>query len=353
MGRTFTLEGRHREILTAVAKGYIATGEPVGSKSVSEKRRDGLSPASIRNAMAELEAEGYLTHPHTSAGRVPTDKGLRSYVGSLTAPPLDAPAAELVRTRLQEASSLEERMALSSQLLAALTRQVGIVAVSPLSEAVLEHIHFTPLSEGRVLAVVVARGEMVEHRIIRTGEAFAAEELDRIAAYVNENFAGWTLASARAEILRRIQQERAAYDAILRRLRLLCLAGFLRAEWEAQLRMEGATNLIGGVLDPERLAPLLRALEEKEKLIALLDECIREDMRLAAPGAGGDSPLCVRIGLDQDPAMKHVALIGAVCELEPGLAGRIAVIGPTRMPYELVMAAVAHVAGVLSLLGDS
>ncbi len=355
MERSFAIKARNLQILTAVVRGYLATGEPVGSKTISERRRDGLSSASIRNVMAELEAEGYLTHPHTSAGRVPTEKGLRSYVEHLATPRLDSSAADLVREQLQKAAGLEERMALTSQLLATLTRQVGIVVSAPLSEAVLEHIHFAPLSEGRVLALVVARGEMVKHRIIRVGELIAADELDRIANYVNENFSGWTLAAARAEILRRIEEERAAYDAILRWLRLLFLAGFLRTDWEAQLYLEGTPNLIEGsvALDAEYLAPLLRALEEKEKLIALLDECIREDMYLSIANGPNEKPLCVRIGLEEDPAMRHFALIGTMCALEPGLAGRIAVIGPTRMPYERVMSAVAHVADVFSDLADS
>src|SRR5262249_18354284 len=127
MERRSSLVGRNLEILNAIIRSYIATGEPVGSKTVAQRRKDGLSPASIRNSMAELEEEGYLSHPHTSAGRVPTDKALRFYVQHLSAPRLDRLDADFVEVSLRQGGTLEERLGLSSRVLAALTRQVGLV----------------------------------------------------------------------------------------------------------------------------------------------------------------------------------------------------------------------------------
>ena len=358
MARPFSLTGRSAEILHAVVKTYIATGQAVGSRTLSDKRKDHLSPASIRNAMAELEAEGYLSHPHTSAGRLPTDKGLRFYVENLGKPRLQRSEADLVQANLREATTLEDRLGRSSRLLAELTRQIGIVVMAPLSQAVLRHIQFQRLSEGRILVVLVSSGDVVQHRIVRVEEQIPIGELERIAGYLNGNFAGWKLVEARAEILRRIEEERAAYDAVLRRLRLLWLAGFLGtgAAADAQVYLEGTPNLVDAIRDVDagRLRELLRALEEKERLVALLDECIREDMRLVAHNEAAGKPICIRIGLeDAHPAMKHLALIGAVCAMEPGLEGRIAVLGPTRMPYERVMSAVAQVARAFYSLAES
>lgn len=347
MAQPTSLKARDLEVLTAVIRNYIATGEPVGSRTVSEGRKDHLSPASIRNIMAHLEAEGYLTHPHTSAGRVPTDKAFRSYAENLRTPRLQPSEAERVQANLEEAGNVEERMGRSCHLLAELTRQVGIVVSTPLSQALLEHVQLARLAEGRILVVLVARGDVVQHRMIRLGIEIPTEELERIANYLNHNFAGWTLGAARVEILRRIEEERAAYDAILRRLRLLCLAGFLRPDSAARVYMQGTANLVetASTSDPDRVKLLLQALEEKEKLIQLLDECIRD---------AESEPLCVRIGLeDADPAMRGYSLIGTACAVEPGVGGRIAVIGPTRMHYERVMSAVAHVARVFHSLAGA
>ena len=356
MQRPFSLSGRNLEILTAIIKDYISTGEPIGSKTISGKRKDGLSPASIRNVMAELESEGYLSQPHTSAGRVPTDKALRHYVQTLSTPRLGPSEADFVKENLGQAMTLEERMGRSSHVLATLTHQLGVVVLAPLSEAVLQHVQFVRLSDRRVLVVLVARGDVVRHRIIRVGEEISAEELERIANYVNQNFAGWKLSAARVEILRRIEEERAACDAILRRLRLLCLQGFLRPDSEAQIYLEGTPNLLEGSqgLDGERLRRVLQALEEKEKLIEVLDQCIRGEIKITPQKLAAGEPLYVSIGLEAaDPAMKGFALIGTVCDVEPGIAGRLAVIGPTRMQYERVMSAVAHVANVFHSLTES
>lgn len=355
MQRPFSLSGRNLEVLSSIIKGYISTGEPVGSKTISEKRRDGLSPASIRNVMADLESQGYLCHPHTSAGRVPTEKAFRHYVQTITASRLQPSEADFVQVNLQEASTLEERMGRSSQVLAILTHQLGIVVLAPLSQAVLQHVQFLRLSDQRVLMVLVAQGDVVRNRVIRVAEEIPQDDLTRIGNYVNQNFGGWRLADARSEILRRLEQERATYDMILRRLRVLCQQGFLAADSQARISLDGASNLMDGAqsLDQDKMRLLLRALEEKEKLIQLLDECMRGEMKIAVAQGGAGETLCVRIGLEEAyPAMKDFALIGAVCHTDAGLAGRIAVIGPVRMQYERVMSAVAHVASVFQNLSE-
>jgi len=356
MASPFSLSGRKLEILTSIVKSYILTGAPVGSRRISERRKDRLSSASVRNVMAELEAQGLLTHPHTSAGRVPTEKAFRFYVQNLNAARLEPAEADFVRVNLREAGSLEERLGRSSQVLAALTHQVGIVVAAPISQAVLDYVQFVRLADRRILAVVVARGDVVRRRILRITEEIAPGELERIANYLNRNFVGWKLAAARHEILRRIEQERAAYDTVLRRLRLLYREGFLREEAETRIYMQGTPNLVEGdqALDRQRVHRLLEALEQKEKLIELLDQCIRADLVVLAQKSDGPEPLSVRVGLEHSsPVLKDFALIGTLCKIRPGLEGRLAVIGPTRMHYERVMSAVAHVAGTFHSLSKN
>src|SRR5262249_16782260 len=158
----FALSGRNLEILSTIIRSYITSGEPVGSATIARRRRDALSPASIRNVMAELEAQGYLTHPHTSAGRVPTEKAFTFYVHSLARTPhLDPSEADFVQDNLDHAHSLEDRLDRTSHVLAALTGQLGVVVLAPLSEAVLEHVQFHRLADHRILVVLVARGGVV------------------------------------------------------------------------------------------------------------------------------------------------------------------------------------------------
>jgi heat-inducible transcriptional repressor len=352
--REFSLTRRNRDILGAIVKSYIATGQPVGSRTLSERSKERLSPASIRNVMAQLEAHGYLTHPHTSAGRLPTEKAFREYVQHVVASRLAPGETGFIHSSLEQATTLEQRLGKSSHVLATLTQQMGVTMVAPLSQAVLEHVQFLQLSEQRILVTLVVRGDVVRQRVIRLEESISPAELERLTSYINQQFVGWRLEAARAEILRRIREERAEFDAILRRLRLLCLRGFLAADADTQIFLEGAPNLVGGVesLDGGRVRQLLRALEDKEKLIRVLDECLRGELAVTADAAGGER-LSVRIGLENAyPGLKDYALIGAVCEMKPAVPVRIAVIGPTRMPYERVISTVAHVVRMFRHLAD-
>jgi heat-inducible transcriptional repressor len=305
------LTGRTQEILNSIVKAYIETGEPVGSRTISKRRRDGLSPASIRNAMADLVDEGYLSQPHTSAGRLPTEKAFRCYVRSLVAGRIPTAAAQRVRAELSEVDSMETLVERSSHILTELTHNVGIAAAMP--------------SGGQVL-----------NRVVMLGEPVTQDELVNIRNYVNRNFSGWTLREARLELVRRMEMERAAYDAVMRKLSALYEKGLLASDKVAEVHLEGASNLVGIDLHltREKMRDLLRALEEKQRLMELLDRFIEE-----MPGG-----VQVRVGLEEaHPAMKELALIGITLALPSGLTAKIAVLGPMRMQYEKVMGAVLHI----------
>jgi len=330
------LTPRTQEILNSIVRAYIDTGEPVGSRTVSKRRRDGLSPASIRNAMADLADEGYLSQPHTSAGRLPTEKAFRHYVRSLAAGRMPIAAAQRVRAELSEIETMEDRIERSSHILTELTHNVGIAAALPTGGQVLDQIELLALSEGRVLMILVTRDRMVRNRVVVLGEPVSQDELVSIRNYVNRNFSGWTLREARLELLRRMELERAAYDAVMRKLAVLYQKGLLESGAVPEVYMEGASNLVGLDLHltRERMRDLLRALEEKQRLAELLDRFLEE-----MPGG-----VQVRVGLEEaHPAMKELALIGVTVTLPGGLSAKIAVLGPMRMQYEKVMGAVLHI----------
>jgi heat-inducible transcriptional repressor len=290
--------------------------------------------------MADLAEEGYLSQPHTSAGRIPTEKAFRFFVQSLTVSRIATPEAERLRNELSGLDTVTERVERSSHLLMELTRNVGIAAAIPALAQQLDQIELIPLADRRVLMVLATRDHMVRNRVVTLEEAVGPDELMSIRNYVNRNFAGWQLGHARRELLRRMLEERELYDEARRKMQVLYQKGLLAADTSPEVHMEGASNLLGLDLHMtrERLRELLRALEEKERLIELLDRFLEQP-------AG---ELEVHVGLElAHPAMKDLALIGMTIQMGSGLPAKVAVLGPMRMHYERVMAAVLQTSRAL------
>jgi heat-inducible transcriptional repressor len=334
------LKHRHQEILYAIVRAYIETGEPVGSRTLSKRRGESLSPASIRNVMADLSDEGFLDQPHTSAGRVPTDKAYQFYVRGLNAGRLPMIEADRLRHELISAPTVEARVERSSHLLMELSRAVGIAAAIPALAQELDQIELIPLADNRVLMILVTRDGMVRNRVVMLSEPVAAGELANIRNYVNQNFSGWQLGAARRELLRRLAEERALYDEMLRKLALFSRFGLLDVDPSPEIHMEGASNLLALDLHltRERLHDLMHALEQKQRLIELLDRFLE-----TPPGE-----LAVHVGLgDAHPAMEGLALIGMTVRMPTGLPAKIAVLGPMRMQYDRVMGAVLQTCRIL------
>jgi heat-inducible transcriptional repressor len=330
------LNRREHEILYSIVREYIETGEPVGSRTISKRRSDSLSPASVRNAMADLADEGFLSQPHTSAGRVPTEKAFRFYARSVSAGRIPVAEVDRLRAELTGLSTMEERMERSSHLLTELTRNVGIAAAMSPHDQALEQIELVPLADRRVLMVLATRDGSVRNRVVHLREPIAPEGLASIRNYVNRNFSGWQLGDARRELVRRMAEERAAYDEILQKLTVLYQQGLLELDPVPEVHMEGASNLLGLDLHltREKMRDLLRALEEKTRLIELLDRFLEHP-----PGE-----LAVNVGLEEvSPVMRDLVLIGITLHTHSGYAGRLAVLGPMRMHYERVMAAVLNI----------
>jgi heat-inducible transcriptional repressor len=330
------LNTREREILHLIVRAYIENGEPVGSRTLSRLRHLALSPATIRNVMADLADEGYLAQPHTSAGRIPTDRAFRDFAGTVSGKPLPASDQDRIVSQLNLGESLEERVAIASRVLTEMTRNVGIAAALPRTAQELEHLELVALSDRRVLLIVATRDRMVRNRVVTLDRALTQDELVTIRNYVNVNFAGWTLGRARAELLRRIEEERALYDAVLQQVTLLCEKGLLVVDQDPQVEMDGASWLLGLDLHltRERMRDLFRALEEKKRVVALLDRFLE----------GKEGQVGIHVGLeDAHPAMSELTLIGVTIDLPSGVRTRIAVLGPMRMHYERVISAVQQI----------
>jgi heat-inducible transcriptional repressor len=337
-------EHRKFEILHSIVRTFIESGEPVASRSVSKQRRDHLSPASIRNVMADLADEGFLEQPHTSAGRIPTAKAFQSYVQSIEARRASFPEVARMREQLSQLPTMEGRIERASTLLSELSRGVGIAAAIPGASQTLDHVEFVSLDPSRVLIIVVTRDHLVRNRVVMLRDAVTQDELNNIRNYLNREFSGWAVPAVRAELQRRLTVERAAYDEVLRKLTHLYAEGMLDFSLPA-VHLDGASNLVGIDLQltRERLRELFRALEQKERLLELLERF------LEAP----EGLLAVQVGLaEAHPAMAGLTLIGLNVTLPSGLSTKVAVLGPMRMNYDRVVSAVHQVGEVMQSVAE-
>ncbi len=326
---------REREVLTAVVETFIATGEPVGSRTLARSNSEGLSPASIRNVMADLSDAGFLDQPHTSAGRIPTTEAYRYYVEQLTGTArLSHENENIIQDSLAGISDPQEFLERTSHVLSLISRNVGIAVAVGGPKNALEHVYFSRLGDQKVLAVLVTRSGVVRDRVLRMDLPQA--ELDMAARFINENFRGWTMEAMRGEIARRIEQERSEYDRMMASVEQLYRQGALAGDDGAQVVfVEGASNLVTGDEDRQRLRELLRTLEEKQKIVELLGAYL--DTKQEA--------VRVVIGLDEAmPSMRNFVLIGAPARVGGEVMGSLAVIGPTRIDYQHAMTAVSYIA---------
>jgi heat-inducible transcriptional repressor len=336
MSRLPTLASRTAEILHSIVQTYIDTGEPVASRTISRRRRDGLSPATIRNIMADLCDQGFLEQPHTSAGRVPTEKAFRNFVQSLHVTRLLSAEIERLQNELTQTGTVEQRVERSSRMLTELTSAVGIAAAIPAAAQSLDHIELILLSERRVLMIVITSDRIVRDRVVLVDGSIDQDELNSIRNYINHHFSGWSLSGIHRELQQRLERGSAAYDSILKKLMLLYDKGLLDIGLTPELHMEGAANLIGFDfhLTREKMRELMRALEEKKRILQLLDRFLEQP-----PGQ-----VDVHVGLaDSHPSMRELSIIGVTIALPGGLSAKIAVLGPIRMDYERAMSAVMHV----------
>jgi heat-inducible transcriptional repressor len=347
------LPERDRRVLEALVRCYIGTGEAVSSLWLATRGRLGVSSATVRNILARLEDSGYVRQPHTSAGRVPTDRAYRVHVDQLLQGyrPARGPAQvaeRVVRTGSEGLEALEE----ISQELSRACHQIGFALAPAPQTATLQHIDFVPLEAGRVLVVVVATGGQITHKVIDTGEAFTHDELRSAANYLNAEFAGLTLAGVRDVILERMRQERILYDALVTRALQLAQSGLQDLVPESPLVVQGASLLVEELaVDAARareeearaletLRALFRMIEEKHHMVELLSKFLEE------PG------LTIVIGTEHDaPELEAFSVVASTYDAG-GRVGAVGVIGPTRMRYARAITMVDAVARAISIQKD-
>ena len=328
---------REREILTAIVETYISTGEPVGSRTLARSSKEALSPATIRNVMADLADAGFLEQPHTSAGRIPTTSAYRYYVEQITGNAQLSEADQgLIQDALLDTADAEEFMARTSHVLSLVSSGVGVTIAAGGQRNALEHVYFSRLAANKILAVVVARSGLVHDRVLRVERDMTQLDLDTAANFINENYRGFTIERVRTEIERRLDQERSEYDRLMQSLEELYRKGALETDERVQnVFVEGVANLVASQEDKERLRELLQTLEEKQKVVELLSAYL--DVRQEA--------VRVVIGLqDAMPQMRNLVLIGAPARVGNEVMGSLAVIGPTRMDYQHTITAVSYIA---------
>jgi heat-inducible transcriptional repressor len=341
------LNHRARKILAAIVQEYLATGDAVGSRTVTRRHGVELSAATVRNVMADLEEAGLLKQPHTSAGRVPTDQGLRFFVDSLLKVRALSPRErEEMRARYDlPTGELDSALREATKVLSDLSQHTVVLTTPRVGEDRLEHLEFMLLPSGSLLAVLVTKGGQVQNKLVMNpGFQPGGGELERINNYLNAHLDGLTLAEVRDRIVAELASERAAYDVIAQRaLELSQMVLPPKSDDEPQVIIEGHARLLDQATDADvaKMKAMFHALEEKRLLVELLEKTSDAD------------GLQVFIGAEaQLGELTDLSVVAASYGSEEKPLGTLGVIGPTRMNYAKVIALVDFTSQILSNMID-
>ncbi|EIT70297.1 MULTISPECIES: heat-inducible transcriptional repressor HrcA [Hydrocarboniphaga] len=337
------LEQRAADLLKLLVERYIQDGQPVGSRTLSRAASLNLSPATIRNVMADLDELGLVVSPHTSAGRVPTTRGYRYFVDALLAP---EPLSEADRQRIADDllprdRSPQDMVQAASALLSRLSLMAGVVTTPRRNMATLRRIQFLPLSDRRVLVILVVNHSEVQNRVINTDRPYGADELERFANVLNERFAGRDLVSLRTALWQDANDTQAHVNQLLRDAATMAEQAFRHETPDGDFVLAGGSNLLGfqqDMSDVQRLRGLFDALDRKRDLLQLFDQC------LSAEG--------VQIFIGEESGYRvldEVSVVTAPYLVDGRIAGVLGVIGPTRMAYSRIIPLVAETARLLSV----
>ncbi len=336
------LDERKRRILKVVTDDYIASAEPVGSRTIARKYDLGLSPATIRNEMADLEEEGYLQQPHTSAGRIPSDRGYRYYVDALM---------ERRRLRPEEMSAIKRELdarecAINTlihqavRVLAQFTHFPSLISSPETRKALFQHIRLIPMNDRRILVILVTDTGQVEHRMLDGHFDMGEKELERLSNAMNQLLYRSPLTQLKANLEQELKQRVLGGEKLFHQALQALIEG-MPVDGSEQMIMDGAVQILDQpeFTDRERFRPLLNLLEQEEALYHLFTE------------TAGPNRLKVSIGQEnRERAMQDCSVVTATYEMRGRAMGIIGVLGPTRMDYARVMAAVEFMAAHLSLI---
>lgn len=321
---------RAQHFLKVLIERYIRDGQPVGSRTLSRDSGLDLSPATIRNVMADLEDLGLVTSPHTSAGRVPTEAGYRVFVDSLISlQPLKGGVLEQLREQLPGDQPGMQVLESASQLLSNMTRLAGVVMVPKRNQEKVMQIEFVPLSGTRVLAVIVTSAGEIFNRIVHTSRVFQRSELEQLSNYITEHYAGHDLERVRSEVFDEMRRTRARMDTLMAEALSMAREAFAGEDGaDADVVVSGQTNLMDfdELAQMDRLRDLFQAFTEKQEILHLLDRCLEADgVQIYIGEESGYSTL------------RDCSVVTAPYKVENEVVGVLGVIGPTRLPYDRVI----------------
>jgi len=335
------LSERAQELLKALIERYIRDRQPVGSRTLSRERGLELSPASIRNVMADLEEMGLVTSPHTSAGRVPTAQGYRLFVDSLlTVRPLKPTELRALETPFRSSSDPEKVLNTASSLLSEITSMAGVVMIPRREQHALRQVEFLPLSSNRVLVILVVNEREVQNRIIHTSREYSPAELQQAANYLNQHFCGRDMRQVREALLRELKETRERMNQMMVAAVEMATQAFAEEpDSDGDYLLAGQTNLMGyaEMADVERLRGLFEAFNRKRDILHLLDQS------MSASG--------IQIFIGEESGYEPLdtcSVVTSPYERDGEVVGVLGVIGPTRMAYDRVIPVVDVTARLLS-----
>ncbi len=331
---------RQQKILVAIVCEYISTAEPVGSRTIARKYEFSISPATIRNIMADLEDLGFLMQPHTSAGRIPTDKGFRFYVDQLesTRRSVEDMKCFKIEEVLHNEPELSSLMKKATELLSKLSHQAGIVLAPNLKNMICRHIDFIKLSNSQVLVIFISESGLVQKRVIRLEEDISQDMLDKISNLVTTELMGLSLSEIRTKLVNMMQTEKAQFDKLLANAIKLSQEFFSVETEESELYVDGTLNMINQpeFADLEKMKQLFKTFEEKRLLITILDKCLEDEEEHVKESTIADT--------------QDLSFVVSSYKYGDRALGVVGIIGPKRMDYMQVIPIVDHTAQAVSRL---
>jgi len=338
------LDERSETILLKIIEEYIENAGPVGSRSLSKKHKEALSPATIRNVMADLEDMGYLQQPHTSAGRIPTDKGYRYFVDKLLQPQSFLAEVKTLTHGFDPShrSNLQKVLEDACGVLSQNTHQAGLVMLPSFSNMLFKHIEFVKVGKNEALAVFFSEMGVLQNKVVQVEPETSQEELTSISNYLNDEFSGKSICWIREELLHRLKNENEHYNQLMKKAMRLSSNLLFDNNDDSSLLVDGALNFFDQpefTADVKQIQTLLTTLEEKTKLIKLLDLCLQQDGTTVL--IGQENP---------DEEMSNCSLIARNYQWGEKDIGTLAIFGPKRMDYKKAITIVNRTAKTVSNL---
>jgi heat-inducible transcriptional repressor len=335
------LDPRAREVLREIVMQHVASGEPIGSRTLAKCGKFDLSPASLRNVMADLEDLGFLQQPHTSAGRIPTDRGYRFFIDRLMkSRALAQREREVIDEEVAHATEMDTVLHQTSRLLSKLSDQVGIVFMPTLLQFAIRSMDFILVAENRIMCVIVGTNGVVANKLIETRSPFTRDDLEKIGRFITAEFSGLTLDAIRRRLIRMTEEERSLHDQMLRKTIALGIEAVNDvAPFEHDLYVEGAASILNKpeFSDAASLRKTFLALQEKERLIEILERCLEED------------GLQILVGSESDFTQVHnFSIVARRYGSSAAPLGIVGIIGPMRMEYARMGPLVDYLSRALS-----